>query len=65
MASISFMGVIFANINYKNVENVYQLGGSNKNINLVRLVELIGENSLYLYIGHVIPCLYWASFKYN
>lgn len=59
------MGIIFANINYKKVENVYQMGGSNKNINLMKLVELVGENSLYLYIAHVIPCLYWTSFKYN
>ena len=28
-------------------------------------VEFCGRNSLYLYIIHVIPCIYWYSTKYN
>ena len=58
-------GIIFANLNYEEVENIYQSGGSKKNVNILRFIELIGENSLSFYLIHVIPCLYWTSFKYN
>ena len=58
-------GIIFANLNYEEIEDIYQSGGSKKNTNILRFIELIGENSLTLYLIHVVPCLYWASFKYN
>jgi len=28
-------------------------------------IEYCGRNSLYLYVLHVIPCIYWLSTKYN
>ena len=28
-------------------------------------IEFIGRNTLYLYILHVIPCIYWKSLEYS
>ncbi len=32
---------------------------------ITRLIEFIGKNSLVLYVLHVIPCIYWMSFKFK
>ena len=41
----------------------------NKNLatnNVITLpLELLGKNSLNLYLIHVIPCIYWMSFKFS
>lgn len=58
-------GIIFANFNYEEVETIYQTGGSSNNFNFLKFTELVGENSLHLYLLHVIPCLYWTKSKYN
>lgn len=32
---------------------------------LTKPISLIGKNSLYLYLLHIIPCIIWSSKKYN
>ena len=36
-----------------------------KNMNIFKPIIFVGKNSLFLYVMHIIPCIFWLSSKYK